>query len=69
MKFEKNIMLFGADSTSGIVAIALGETARHMFSAGKRMDDRSDTSSSIHSLGATSDVVDLASRPRKSKAI
>ena len=26
MEFEKNTMLFGADSTPGIVAIALGET-------------------------------------------
>src|SRR4029450_2724562 len=26
MDFEKNTMLFGADSTPGIVAIALGET-------------------------------------------
>ena len=66
MEFEKNTMLFGADSTRGIVAIALGETGTvNVYRREKDGSTVADVEPFHPFLWADSDVVDLGIETEK----
>jgi DNA polymerase, archaea type len=66
MEFEKNTMLFGADSTPGIVAIALGETgAVNVYRRKKDGSTVADVEPFHPFVWCDSDVVDLGIETEK----
>jgi DNA polymerase elongation subunit (family B) len=66
MEFEKNTMLFGADSTRGIVAIALGETGTvNVYRREKDGSTVADVEPFHPFVWADSDVVDLGIETEK----
>ena len=66
MEFEKNTMLFGADSTSGIVAIALGETGTvNVYRRKKDGSTVADVEPFHPFVWCDSDVVDLGIETEK----
>ena len=66
MEFEKNTMLFGADSTPGIVAIALGETGTvNVYRREKDGSTVADIEPFHPFVWCDSDVVDLGIETEK----
>ncbi len=66
MDFEKNTMLFGADSTPGIVAIALGETGTiNLYRRKKNGSTVADVEPFHPFVWCDSDVVDLSIETEK----
>src|SRR5437868_10854370 len=66
MEFEKNTMLFGADSTPGIVAIALGETGTvNVYRREKDGSTVADIEPFHPFVRCDSDVVDLGIETEK----
>src|SRR6266508_3248555 len=66
MDFEKNTMLFGADSTPGIVAIALGETGTiNLYRRKKNGSTVADVEPFHPFVWCDSDVVDLGIEAEK----
>ncbi len=66
MEFEKNTMLFGADSTPGIVAIALGETGTvNVYRREKDGSTVADVEPFHPFVWCDSDVVDLGIETEK----